>query len=105
MPIPKLTSEQLASARHSATLARRARADFKDQVKTGKLRFAQALEKATADDVLGHLRVVDLLKCVPRIGDKRAERIMERLEIAPNRRVRGLGRLQIAALLEEFGDG
>jgi len=105
MPIPKLTSEQLAAARKAATAARRARADFKSKVKSGRLPFAQALAEASNDEVLGHLRVADLLKCVPRIGEKRAERIMERLDIAPNRRVRGLGRLQLAALSEEFGDG
>jgi len=105
MPIPQLTSEQLASARRSATVARRIRADFKDRVKSGELPFAKALAQASGDDVLGHLRIVDLLKCVPRIGEKRAERIMERLGIAPNRRIRGLGRLQRTALLEEFVDG
>ena len=102
MPIPQLTSEQLASARQSATVARRLRADFKGKVKSGELPFPEALTKAIGDDMLGHLRVIDLLKCVPRIGEKRAERIMERLGIAPNRRVRGLGRLQQAALMEEF---
>ena len=105
MPIPQLTSEQLASARQSATVARRARADFKNKVKGGDVPFAEALAQASGDDVLGHLRVADLLKCVPRIGEKRAERIMERLGIAPNRRIHGLGHLQRAKLLEEFVDG
>ena len=104
MPIPKLTSQQLASARAAATQARRTRAEFKNEVKHGKISIIQALSNANHDEILGQLRVVDLLKCVPRIGEKRALQLMDRLEIAPNRRIRGLGRLQIAALTKEFGD-
>ncbi len=52
--------------------------------------------------MLAHVKVVDLLKALPRVGEKRAAEIMERLEIAPNRRVRGLGRHQVAGLKAEF---
>ncbi len=79
------------------------RADLKNKVKCGQVSFCEALHEAAGEDMLSHLRVLDLLKCVPRIGEKRAERIMERLDIAPNRRVRGLGRLQMEALCKEFG--
>jgi hypothetical protein len=34
----------------------------------------------------------------------RANRVMERLDIAANRRLRGLGKHQIAALIAEFSD-
>ena len=102
MPIPTLSPEQLQAARKAATDARRARAELKEQVRSGSLSLGQALDKAASDDVLAHVKVVDLLKALPRVGDKRAAEIMERLEIAPNRRVRGLGRHQIAGLKAEF---
>jgi len=102
VPIPKLSNQQLASAREAATQARRLRADFKNRVKRGELSIVEALQQASADEVLGQVRVIDLLKCIPRVGDKRAARIMERLDVSPNRRVRGLGRLQYAALVKEF---
>ena len=57
---------------------------------------------AANDDVLAHVKVVDLLKSLPRVGEKRAAAVMERLDIAPNRRIRGLGRHQIAGLKAEF---
>jgi len=60
------------------------------------------LDEAAEDDVLAHVKVVDLLKALPRVGEKRAAEIMERLDIAPNRRIRGLGRHQIAGLRAEF---
>lgn len=102
MAIPSLTPEQLESARAAATKARRARADLKDQVRSGKLGLGAAIDTALADDVLAHMKVIDLLKALPRVGEKRAAEVMERLEIASNRRVRGLGRHQIAGLKDHF---
>jgi ribosomal protein S13 len=77
---------------------------LKDKVRSGELSLAKALEKAEKDEVLSHLKVVDLLKAIPRVGERRAAQVMESLSIAPNRRVRGLGRLQVAGLKAEFGD-
>ncbi len=102
MSIPQLSPEQLQSARAAAAAARRARADLKGQVRSGQLGLGAALDKAAADEVLAHVKVVDLLKCVPRVGEKRASDVMTRLDIASNRRVRGLGRHQIAGLKAEF---
>lgn len=102
MAIPTLSPEQLQAAREAATAARRARAALKEQLRTGKLSLSEALDTAAKDDVLAHVKVVDLLKALPRVGEKRAAEIMERLEIASNRRVRGLGRHQTAGLKDEF---
>ena len=102
MSIPQLTTEQLEAARAAATVARRARADLKSKVRSGELSLGQALDAASGDEVLAHVKVVDLLKALPRVGEKRAAQVMERLEIAPNRRIRGLGRHQVAGLKAEF---
>ena len=103
MAIPQLSEEQLQAAREAATQARRARADLKEQVKAGSLSFTYALNKAVADDTLSRIKVVDLLRALPRVGVTRAAEIMENLAIAPNRRIRGLGRHQIERLGELFG--
>ena len=102
MSIPTLSPEQLSAAREAATRARRVRAEFKARVRAGDLSLSAALDEAAEDDVLAHVKVVDLLKALPRVGEKRAAEIMERLDIAPNRRIRGLGRHQIAGLRAEF---
>lgn len=104
MTIPQLTTEQLAAARAAATEARRRRADLKGKVRSGELSLSRALEVAAGDDVLAHVKVVDLLKSLPRVGEKRAGVVMARLEIAPNRRIRGLGRHQVAGLKAEFSE-
>lgn len=102
MSIPTLSPEQLSAAREAATRARRVRAEFKARVRAGDLSLSEALDEAAEDDVLAHVKVVDLLKALPRVGEKRSAEIMERLDIAPNRRIRGLGRHQIAGLRAEF---
>lgn len=102
MSIPQLTTEQLQAARAAATEARRHRAELKAKVRTGTLTLSDALDKAGADEVLAHIKVVDLLKSVPRVGERRATAALEKLDIASNRRVRGLGRHQIAGLKAEF---
>ena len=102
MAIPKLSSEQLAAARVSATEARRVRAEFKEQIKNQELSFPEALSKAQADDVLSRIKVIDLLRCVPRIGTARATEILESVEVSTTRRIRGLGRHQVERLAQFF---
>ena len=102
MSIPQLTTEHLQAARAAATQARRVRAELKAKVRTGSLSLSDALDEASGDDVLAHVKVVDLLKSLPRVGEKRATAVMEKLDIAPNRRIRGLGRHQVAGLKAEF---
>lgn len=102
MTIPPLSDEQRQQARHAATEARRRRAAVKQGLRTGETTLAEVLATAETDDVIAHAKVVDVLKALPRVGSVRAERAMERLDIAANRRLRGLGRHQIAALIAEF---
>ena len=52
--------------------------------------------------MIAHTKVIDVLKALPRVGAVRAGQVMERLDIAANRRLRGLGQHQIAALVAEF---
>lgn len=102
MAIPQLSKEQLEAARAAATDARRARAELKMQIKSGKLSLHEALTKATSDDILSRVKVVDLLRSLPRVGVTRSAEIMEQLDIAANRRIRGLGRHQVERLKDMF---
>lgn len=102
MTIPPLSDEQRQQARSAATEARRRRAETKQSLRTGEATLAEVLDLAENDDVIAHAKVVDVLKALPRVGAVRAARVMERLDIAPNRRLRGLGKHQSAALVAEF---
>jgi hypothetical protein len=102
--IPPLSDEQRQQARHAATEARRRRAEIKQALRSGESSLAQVLDLAESDDVIAHAKVIDVLKALPRVGTVRASKVMERLDIAANRRLRGLGKHQTAALIAEFSD-
>lgn len=100
--LPELTEEQRAAALEKAAAARRARAELKDRLKRGGTTLAEVLKDADSNDVLGKMKVSALLEALPGVGKVRAQQIMERLEIAASRRLRGLGERQRKALLTEF---
>jgi hypothetical protein len=99
---PELTAEQRAAALARAAEARRVRAEVKELLKLGSLTFAELLERAEDDDLIGGIKVASVLSSMPGTGKVKAKRMMEALGIADNRRLRGLGARQRAALLDEF---
>ena len=103
MAVPPLTDEQRASALEKAGAARRARAELKGRLKRGGTTLKQVLDDAENDEAVAKLKVSALLEALPGVGKVRAAAVMEQLEIAPSRRVRGLGERQRQALLNEFG--
>ncbi|KAB7758380.1 integration host factor [Mycolicibacterium mucogenicum DSM 44124] len=100
--LPQLTDEQRAAALEKAAAARRARAELKDRLKRGGTNLKQVLTDAETDEVLGKMKVSALLEALPKVGKVKAQEIMTELEIAPTRRLRGLGDRQRKALLEKF---
>ena len=101
MALPPLTPEQRASALAKAAAARKARAELKVRLKSSDTTLDDVLADG-ADEVIGKMKVVAVLEAMPGVGKVRAQRIMERLEISPSRRVRGLGAKQREALVREF---
>ncbi|GAA1715289.1 integration host factor, actinobacterial type [Propioniferax innocua] len=99
--VPALSSEERIRARAIALEVRRRRADVKQQLRDGVIDLDDVLDLARGDDVVAHIRVMDILRCLPRIGEVRATGIMEQLGIAPNRRLRGLGDNQRSGLRRE----
>ena len=69
---------------------------------SGDVAFGEVIAAGQTDDIIGKMKVSALLESMPGVGKVRAAEIMERLQIAENRRVRGLGTHQIAALEKEF---
>jgi len=103
MPLPTLTDEQRKAALAKAAEARKARAEIKQRLKAGTLTLQQMLEQQ-GDEMSGKMKVSAVLEALPGVGKVRAKKIMEKLEIAPTRRIRGLGDKQKAALLGEFNE-
>ena len=75
---------------------------MKNRLKNSGASIVDVLQEGQRNEVIGKMRVVDLLQSMPGLGKVRARQVMERLGIAESRRVRGLGTKQVAALEKEF---
>ena len=104
MALPQLTEEQRAAALQKAAEARKVRAELKERLKRGGTTMSEVLKQADTDEVLGKMKVSALLEAMPGYGKVKAAQVMEKLEIAPSRRLKGLGDRQRKALLDEFGE-
>jgi hypothetical protein len=104
VPLPSLTPEQRTAALEKAAVARRRRAELKNRLKHSGKSLVSVLEDGDTDEIIGKMKVSAVLEAMPGVGKVRASRIMEKLGIAPSRRVRGLGSNQRAALAREFAD-
>ncbi len=103
MALPPLTPEQRQAALEKAAAARRERAEVKNRLKNSGGSILDVLQEGQTNEVIGKMRVVDLLQAMPGLGKVRARQMMERLGISESRRVRGLGVNQMKALQREFG--
>lgn len=102
MALPPLTPEQRQAALQKAAASRRERAEVKNRLKNSGAHISDVIREGQVNEVIGKMKVVDLLQSLPGLGKVRARQVMERLGIAESRRVRGLGTKQVAALEREF---
>lgn len=102
MALPSLTPEQRQAALEKAAVARRERAEVKNRLKHSGASLADVLRDGKKNEIVGKMKVLDLLQSMPGLGRVRARQVMERIGISESRRVRGLGSNQIAALEREF---
>ena len=84
-------------------MARRVRAEVKEELKAELLTLGALFDRAESDDILGKLKVVSMLESMPNTGKVKARRLMRDLGISDSRRLRGLGPNQRKKLLEHFG--
>lgn len=95
--VPELTQEERKAALDKALLARRKRAQVREDLKSGKITLPELIE--TDDEIVKRMRVSAMLEALPAIGETKSKRIMEECGIAESRRIGGLGKHQKAKLL------
>lgn len=84
-----------AAASKAAVAARRARAEVKQRIATGAARPIDVLAASSdTEHPASTLRVTQFLGAIPHIGKTKTERILGELQIAPVKRLGGLGRRQ-----------
>ena len=100
--IPQLSDAERKAALEKAKEARIKRAEVREDLKSGKLSLQDILAMKN-DQVVGRMKVSTLIETLPGYGKAKSEKIMNELQIAESRRLRGLGERQQAALLERLG--
>jgi len=100
--LPTLTPEQRQAALEKAAASRRERAEVKNRLKHSGASLREVIEAGQTNEVIGKMKVLDLIQSMPGIGKVRARQIMDKVKISDSRRVRGLGAKQMVALVAEF---
>lgn len=99
--VPKISPEDRKKALEKAQQVRKARAALREEMKEGKLKIKDIIDRKD-EDVISGMRVKYVLESLPGIGKVRAKDIMDQIGIDDNRKVKGLGSRQIAALIERL---
>jgi hypothetical protein len=97
---PQLSPEARAAALEKAAIARRARAELKQQLRLGSLTFRELLGRAATDEVAAKIKVLAVLESLPGLGKVKARRVLDEAGVSDTRRVQGLGEHQKAKLLD-----
>ncbi len=97
MALPTLTDEQRKAALVKAAAARHARAQLRDDIKSGKASVESVL--TSEDPIAQRLKVSALIESLPGYGKAKAAKVMDELGISETRRVKGLGARQREQLL------
>lgn len=99
-PPPPRTPEQRRAASARAALARTERSRITAGLRTGAVTAVDVFERVEdGDRVVAKMRTVALVAAFPQIGSDGAQRLLGRLHIPANRRLRGLGPHQRSALI------
>lgn len=99
---PMLTPDERAAALAKASSARKCRAEVKMKIKAGLLDIESVYELSHSVEAISKMRVAEMLESITGVGKIRALAMMDRLNISPTRRIKGLGRNQLKNLLSEF---
>ncbi len=97
MALPTLTDDQRKAALEKAAEARHARAQLREDIKSGKVTVESVLN--SDDPIAQRLKVSALIESLPGYGKAKAAKVMGELGISETRRVKGLGARQREQLL------
>ncbi|WP_308213805.1 integration host factor, actinobacterial type [Rhodococcus tibetensis] len=83
-------------------MARRTRAELRDNLKAGNLTLTQVFDLADTEEVVGRTRLLYILESLPKAGRVKARNTIEDTKIAESRRVAGVGSRQRTDLLDRL---
>ena len=100
MAVPNLSKDERAKALEKAQEMRTKSMELRKELTAGKVTLAEVLKRD--DEIVTRMKVKYLLEYLPNVGKITAVSIMEEIGINESRRVQGLGKRQLAMLLEKL---
>lgn len=95
--LPSMTNEQRMENLEKASAVRSRRKEIKALIASGKIKASSIFNSDEA--AVQKWRVKLVLKSIPGIGEAKALGLMRKIGISENKRVSGMGRRQLVALL------
>ena len=68
----------------------------------GSTSLQELFDMAEEDEIVGKMKVLNVLESLPGLGKVKARRLLEECEISETRRIQGLGRNQRTKLFERL---
>ncbi len=91
------------AALEKAARVRTQRAEIKANLKKGSVSLASLLERAGNEELIGKMKVINVLESLPGFGKVKAQKVMEQVGVSDTRRLAGLGANQKSQLLSIVG--
>jgi hypothetical protein len=95
-----LTPAQREEALRKAAEAAKIRADLKADIRNGKKTFADVVNLAKTNSIIGHIKVLTIIESIPGISTVSANEILTQAKVDEKRSLVGLSSKQVAILLE-----
>lgn len=103
MPVPHISKEKRDESLKKARLYRIQRAQIKQSVKKGIVSLGDVFNgSVNYKDIVGNMKLIDIVKSLPGIGDIKAKKILNSLSISERKTIKGLGEKQKANFKKYF---
>jgi hypothetical protein len=100
---PQRSNEQRMEALARANAIRTYRAQLKKKVRAGEVDVIPLL--VDVPEVLGTMKLVELLLAMPKVGRVKANKMLQRMRISPAKTLGGLSERQRLEVLQLLADG
>jgi DNA uptake protein ComE-like DNA-binding protein len=106
LQVPFISQEKRKESLEKARLFKIQRAKIKQSIKKGIVNFNEIFgENKNYKDIVSNMKLIDLIKSLPGIGEIKAKRILNGLKISERKTVKGLGEKQKEVFKKYFKIG
>jgi len=95
MNAPHISKEKRDAALIKARDYKAQRAEIKQSIKKGLVEFNTFFsEDYCFNDIISNMKLIDMIKSIPGVGDVKAQKILKYLSISWRKTIKGLGKKQ-----------